>query len=153
MATAAAVVSCWADEVLPQHRYLALNDRQTGIVKSGDEAVAQKEREWALAVSSVDIPVAWPSSTNDIYVTDVYWSSYCLARELDPKAVFTVPATLCSNPKLSWSAWERMPIHGVIVRCTSGDREAPPAMWFLDRGFRVRLDGKDIPVKTMDDLS
>ena len=152
LATVAAVVSCWADEVLPQHWYLALNDRQTGIVKSGDEAVAQKEREWALAVSSVDIPVAWPSSTNDIYVTDVYWSSYCLVRELDPKAVFTVPATLCSNPKLSLSAWERMPIHSVIVRCTSGDREAPPAKWFLDRGFRVRLDGKDIPVKTTPSL-
>ena len=141
-----------AGEVLPEHRFLALSPDQAQIVRAKDEAAAQKVGEWPLAVPSVDIPAAWPSSTNDIYVADVYWSSYCLVRELDPKAVFTVPATLCSDPKLSLSVWERMPINCVTVLCRSDDREAPSPKFFLDRGFRVRLDGKDIPVKTTPSL-
>ena len=152
MATAAAVVSCWADEVLPEHRHLALTDAHARIVRAEDEAAAKRIGEWPLAVRAVRIPTDWPRETNVVYVTDVYWSSYGEVRGLDPKATFTVPSTLCSDPALPLSAWERMPVNCVTVCCTSGDREAPPPKFFLDRGFRVRLDGKDIPVKTTPSL-
>ena len=152
VATVAAVVSCQASEVLPEHRYLALTDAHARIVRAKDESAAKRIGEWPLAVKAVRIPADWPRETNVVYVTDIYWAPYGEVRGLDPKARFTVPSTLCSDPALPLSAWGRMPTHNVTVLCASGDRGAPPPKFFLDRGFRVRLDGKDIPVKTTPSL-
>ena len=141
-----------AGGVLPEHRYSALGDRQAQIVRSGDESAALKEVEWPLRVDSLEMPPGWPSDTNDVYVTDIYWQAYCDVRALDPTARFTVPSVLCANPKLSLAAWKEMPVNYVTVLCEGGDRQAPPPKWFLDRGYGVRVDGKAVPVRTVPSL-
>jgi len=51
------VVSCWAGDALPDHRYLTLDARQAKIVQAKGEAAALKEREWPLKVEAADILV------------------------------------------------------------------------------------------------
>lgn len=147
-----AILSAEAAEVLPEHRFLAFSPEQAQIVRAKDESAAQKVGEWPLAIKSVKIPADWPAETNLVYLSDLYWNPYCDVRELDPKARFTVPATLCEDPSVPLSVWDRMPINSITVLCRSDDRASPPPKFFLDRGYRVRLDGKDVPVKTTPSL-
>ena len=138
-----------AGEVLPCHRRLALSPECERIVRTGDKAAAEQVKECPLSLpDEIAIPPSWPEATNIVYVTDMYWLPYLDVRRLNPYAQFTVPAALPKKPQLPLSAWDRMPSDYMTVLCTSGRTDEPPPEFFLRRGFRVRLDGKDIPLKT-----
>ena len=86
--------------------------------------------------------------TNRVTVTDFYWLPYVDARAVDPKETFVISALLCRDHALSRSFWGRMPKDKVIVSCTGGNPSEPPPEFFLRRGFRVQVDGREIPLRT-----
>ena len=134
--------------VFPEHRQLALDPACARIVHEKDKAAAQKVAECPLQLpDEIDLP-DWPEATNVVYVTDLYWYPYMDFRALNPYAQYTVPARLPRKPALPLSAWDRMPSDYMTVICTSGRTDEPPPDFFLKRGFRVRLDGRDLPLKT-----
>ena len=137
------------DQVLPCHRWLAFSPEHARIVRTGDKAAAAQVKECPLALpDEIELPSSWPKTTNVVYMTDLYWCPYMDFRALNPYTQYTVPAKLPKKPALPLSAWDRMPSDYITVICTSGRADEPPPEFFLRRGFRVRLDGKDIPLKT-----
>ena len=138
-----------AEHMLPCHRWLALSPEHGRIVRTGDKAAAEQVKECSLALpDEIVLPSSWPEATNIVYVTDLYWFPYMDFRALNPYTQYTVPAKLPKKPALPLTAWDRMPSDYVTVVCTSGRTGEPPPEFFLRRGFRVRLDGRDIPLKT-----
>ena len=134
---------------LPGHERMALSPACADILRTGDKAAAASVRECAISLpDEIDVPPSWPEATNIVYVTDLYWKPYVQFRALNPYTQFTVPARLPKKPALPLSAWDRMPSDYMTVVCTSGRTDEPPPEFFLRRGFRVRIDGRDIPVKT-----
>ena len=134
--------------VFPEHRQLALDPACARIVREQDKAAAQKVAECPLQLPDEITLPDWPEATNVVYVTDLYWYPYMDFRALNPYAQYTVPARLPRKPALPLSAWDRMPSDYMTVICTSGRTDEPPPEFFLRRGFRVRLDGQDLPCRT-----
>ena len=138
-----------ADGVFSEHRHLALSTEHARIVREGDVKAAERVEEFPLSLpDEIELPQSWTEASNIVYVTDMYWYPYMDVRNLNPYAKFTVPAALPKKPALPLSAWDRMPSDYMTVLCTSGRADEPPPEFFLRRGFRVRLDGRDLPVPT-----
>lgn len=138
-----------AEGVFPEHRHLALSTEHARIVREGDVKAAERVEEFPLSLpDEIELPQSWTEASNIVYVTDMYWYPYMDVRNLNPYAKFTVPAALPKKPALPLSAWDRMPSDYMTVLCTSGRADEPPPEFFLRRGFRVRLDGRDLPVPT-----
>ena len=146
-ALAASSGLCETEFILPFHRRLALSPEHERIVRTEDKAAASQVKECPLSLpDEIELPSSWPEETNIVYVTDMYWYPYMDFRAINPYTQYTVPAKLPKKPALPLSAWDRMPSDYITVICTSGRADEPPPEFFLRRGFRVRLDGKDIPI-------